>query len=76
MYVDRWSLPLATRMVQLVEVGEVPEGATLRYPVAYDAPWIFGAFVPPVAALFRRWFGASLDGLGRSLARSRVTAGA
>lgn len=68
-YVDRWSMPLATRMVQLVETYAVPSGRTrLRYRVAYDPPRIFTPMVSPVEYLFRRWFEASLSGLERTLA--------
>lgn len=68
-YVDRWSLPLARRMVQLVETFSVPGGKTrLRYRVAYDPPRIFRPFVPPVEWVFERWFRVSLQGLERTLA--------
>lgn len=67
-YVDRWSLPLARRMVQLVETFPVAGGKTrLRYRVAYDPPTIFKAFVPPVEWVFGKWFEASLEGLSRLL---------
>jgi hypothetical protein len=65
-YVERWSLPLARRMVQLIETDPLPDGGTrLRYRIAYDPPAIFARFVPPVQWAFKRWFEVSLDGLGR-----------
>lgn len=68
-YVDRWSLPLALRMVQLVETFTLPNGKTrLRYRVAYDPPAIFNPLVPSVEFVFERWFRVSLQGLGRLLA--------
>ena len=71
-YVERWSMPLATRMVQLVETYTVPGGRTrLRYRVAYDPPRIFAPMVSPVEYLFRRWFEASLRGLERTLAATQ-----
>jgi hypothetical protein len=74
-YVDRWSLPLATRMVQLVETFTLPSGKTrLRYRVAYDPPRIFSPLVPPVEWLFDRWFRVSLKGLSRTLAAMPETA--
>lgn len=67
-YVDRWSMPLARRMVQLVETYVLPTGRTrLRYRVAYDPPSIFVPFAPPVEWLFEKWFERSLSGLGRLL---------
>lgn len=67
-YVDRWSLPLAVRMVQLVETFRLPNGKTrLRYRVAYDPPAVFKPLVPPVEWAFERWFRASLAGLERLL---------
>ena len=70
-YVDRWSLPLAVRMVQLVETFVLPNGQTrLRYRVAYDPPRVFRLFVPPVEWLFEKWFRMSLEGLGRLLAKT------
>ena len=67
-YVDRWSMPLARRMVQVVETGTIPGGKTrLRYRVAYDPPKVFRPFVPPVEWLFERWFAVSLRGLERLL---------
>jgi hypothetical protein len=67
-YVERWSMPLATRMVQVVETYVVPSGRTrLRYRVAYDPPRIFAPMVSPVEYLFRRWFEASLRGPERML---------
>ena len=68
-YVDRWSLPLATRMVQVVETTLLPNGRTrLRYRIAYDPPTIFKPLVAPVEWLFAQWFRVSLEGLGRLLA--------
>ena len=65
-YVERWSLPLATRMVQLIETDPLPNGRTrLRYRVAYDPPAIFVPLVPPVEWAFKWWFDVSLDGLRR-----------
>ena len=67
-YVDRWSMPLATRMAQIVETFSLPDGKTrLRYRVAYDPPRIFKPFVPPMEWLFEKWFRASLSGLARLL---------
>jgi hypothetical protein len=67
--VDRWSLPLARRMVQVIETDPLPGGRTrLRFRVAYDPPRIFRPFVPPVEWVFERWFRASLAGLERTLA--------
>jgi hypothetical protein len=69
-YVERWSLPLARRMVQCLETDPLPGGGThLKYRVAYDPPAIFRPMVPPVQWAFKRWFDASLDGLGAMLAR-------
>jgi hypothetical protein len=68
-YVSRWSLPLATRMVQVIETTRLPNGKTrLRYRVAYEPPKIFLPFVTPVQWAFRKWFEASLQGLERTLA--------
>ena len=65
-YVDRWSLPLARRMVQLIETDPLPDGGTrLRYRCAYDPPAIFVPLVPPVEWAFKRWFDVSLERLGR-----------
>lgn len=65
-YVSRWSLPLATRMVQLIETDPLPSGGThLSYRIGFDAPWIFAPMVPAVMWIFRRWFEVSLRGLGR-----------
>ena len=65
-YVSRWSLPLATRMVQIIETDRLPSGKTrLRYRVAYDPPRAFRHFVGPVQHGFHRWFEASLRGLAR-----------
>lgn len=66
--VEKWSLPLATEMVQIIETGSLPNGKTrLRYRVAYNVPKIFWPFHPPIAAGFRRWFQASFRGLERYL---------
>lgn len=74
-YVDRWSLPLATRMVQLVETFTLPTGRTrLSYRVAYDPPRIFSPVVAPVEWLFDRWFRVSLSGLARTVAALHETA--
>lgn len=78
-YVSRWSMPLATRMVQVIETTRLANGKTrLRYRVAYDPPRIFERFVPPVQWAFRKWFEASLRGLDRTLRaheeRERTTA--
>ena len=71
-YVDRWSLPLARRMVQLVETFPLPNGKTrLRYRVAYDPPRVFVPFAVPVEWLFERWFRVSLRGLARLLDEPR-----
>jgi hypothetical protein len=67
-YVSRWSLPLAVRMVQVIELTRPSSGVSrLRYRVAYDAPRIFEPMVAPVAWAFRTWFEASLRGLDRHL---------
>jgi len=67
-YVSRWSLPLAVRMVQVVELTRLSNGASrLHYSVAYDAPRVFERMVPPVEWAFRKWFEASLRGLDRYL---------
>lgn len=67
-WVERWSLPLARRMLQVIETTPLPDGRTrLRYRVAYDVPRRFWLFHPPVARLFRAWFLASLRGLDRYL---------
>lgn len=65
-WVERWSLPLATRMVQLIEVSVVDGGKTrLRYRIAFDPPWVFRPFVWPVQRAFRWWFELSLRRLAR-----------
>jgi hypothetical protein len=67
-YVSRWSMPLATRMVQVIETTRLANGKTrLRYRVAYDPPKVFEHLVPPVAWAFRKWFEASLRGLDHYL---------
>lgn len=67
-YVSRWSLPLATAMVQLVETWTLPDGRTrLRYRIAYTPPRIFAPFVRPVEAIFIWWFRTSLANLARLL---------
>jgi hypothetical protein len=66
--VERWSLPLATEMVQVIETTTLPNGQTrLRYRVAYNVPKIFWPFHAPIAAAFRAWFNASFRGLERYL---------
>ncbi|MDB4930232.1 MAG: hypothetical protein JWM10_2716 [Myxococcaceae bacterium] len=66
--VERWSLPMATEMVELVELDALPSGKTrLRFRVAYNVPRIFWPFHPLVALAFRRWFLASFRGLDRYL---------
>jgi hypothetical protein len=73
-YVDRWSLPLATRMGQLVETFALPNGQTrLRYRVAYDPPRLFAPMVGPVERLFGEWFKVSLRRLSRTLAAASTT---
>jgi hypothetical protein len=68
-YVSRWSLPLATRMVQVITVSRLDNGKTrLNYRIAYDPPAVFRAFVPPVQWAFVRWFEVSLQRLERCLA--------
>lgn len=68
--VERWSLPLAHRMVQLVETTPLAEGRTrFVYRVAYDCPPGLRWLHPPVAAVFRYWFELSLRGLQRYLER-------
>jgi hypothetical protein len=65
-YVERWSLPLARRMVQRIQTDPLSDGGTrLTYQVAYDPPSTFARVVPPVQWAFKRWFEISLDGLGR-----------
>lgn len=67
-YVSRWSLPLATRMVQVIETTRLPGGLTrLRYRVAFDPPRLFAPLVAPVEWAFARWFQASFRGLARYL---------
>lgn len=67
-YVSRWSLPLATRMVQVITVSVLPNGKTrLHYRIAYDPPAVFRLFVPPVQWAFLRWFEVSLQRLERCL---------
>lgn len=67
--VERWSLPLATEMIQFIETAVLPSGKTrLRYRVHYNVPRVFWPFHPPVAAAFRAWFKASFRGLERYLA--------
>jgi hypothetical protein len=66
--VERWSLPLATRMLQVVETTPLEAGGThLRYRVAYDVLPLVAPLHPPVAFAFREWFTASLRGLQRYL---------
>lgn len=69
-YVEKWSLPLAHRMVQVIETLPQPNGKTrLRYRVAYDVHRPFRPFVPVVEKAFRRWFHASFVGLNAYLLR-------
>lgn len=69
-YVERWSLPLAVRMVQLVETFVVEDGRTrLRYRIGFDVPWIFRPFIAPVQWGFERWFERSLRNLARVVER-------
>jgi len=69
-YVSRWSLPLATRMVQLVETSVLPNGRTrLRYRIAYTPPAIFRPLVFPVQWAFTQWFRVSLRNLATLLER-------
>jgi hypothetical protein len=69
-YVERWSLPLATRMLQVIETTPLANGRTrLRYRIAYDVPLAFWPLHPPVAYAFRTWFRASFRGLERYLQR-------
>lgn len=68
-YVSRWSLPLATRMVQVITVSKLENGKSrLHYRIAYDPPAVFRAFVPPVQRAFVWWFELSLQRLERCLA--------
>jgi hypothetical protein len=68
--VERWSLPLARRMVQVVETTPLADGRTrLTYEVAYDVPPALRWLHPPIAAVFERWFALSLRGLARYLER-------
>ena len=63
-YVERWSMPLARRMVQLIETDPLPNGGTrLKYRIAYDPPAMFGRLVPPIQWAFKYWFEISLEGL-------------
>jgi hypothetical protein len=41
-YVERWSMPLARRMVQLIETDPLPDGGTR------DPPAMFARLVPPI----------------------------
>jgi hypothetical protein len=67
--VERWSLPLATEMIQFIETSTLTDGKTrLRYRVYYNVPVVFWPFHPAVAAAFRAWFKASFRGLERYLA--------
>jgi hypothetical protein len=62
--VEKWSLPLAKQMLQVIETSTLPNGKTrLRYRVYYNVPRPFWPFHPPIAAAFRRWFRASFRGL-------------
>lgn len=68
--VERWSLPLARRMVQIVETTTLASGRTrLTYRVAYEVPPALRWLHPPIAAAFQRWFRLSLRGLQRYLER-------
>lgn len=68
--VERWSLPLATEMLQVIETFPLTGGRTrLRYRVFYNVPRPFLAFHPAVAVAFRAWFQASFRGLEAYLAR-------
>ena len=70
-YVDRWSLPLAKRMVQLILTDPIGEGRTrLTYRIAYDPPRLATPVVWPVEWLFKRWFEVSLRGLSRIVERA------
>lgn len=65
-YVSHWSLPLATRMVQVIETTRVESGKTrLRYRVAYDSHRVFSPMIKPVSWGFKRWFELSFKGLER-----------
>jgi hypothetical protein len=73
--VERWSMPLATEMIQFIETDTLPNGKTrLRYRVYYNVPVVFWPFHPPVAAAFRAWFKASFRGLERYLAKQAAQA--
>lgn len=74
MCVERWSLPLATRMVQIIEPTPHAGGTRLRYRIGYEVPWFGRPFHPVVAAWFRWWFRVSLDGLARVCAQQVATA--
>lgn len=68
--VERWSLPLATEMVEVVELETLPNGRTrLRFRVAYNVARVFWPLHPPVGFAFRQWFLASFRGLERYLAK-------
>lgn len=74
-WVERWSLPLATRMVQLVETYRVDDGRTrLRYRIAFDPPAIFRPVVWPVQRWFRWWFALSLERLARVVEAPKLPA--
>jgi hypothetical protein len=73
----RWSLPLATEMVQILETEPLPGGGThLTLRVACNVPWILRPLHPPVAVIFRRWFIASFRGLERCLEKMSEPAAA
>lgn len=70
-WVSRWSLPFATKMVQLVETKpRAGGGTTMRYRVAYVPPWLVAWAVPMVAGIFKWWFKKSLSGLEGYLKRA------
>jgi hypothetical protein len=69
--VERWSLPLATKMIQILETEPASNGGThLTMRVAYNVPLIFRPLHPPVAAVFSRWFKSSFRGLDRYLQKT------
>jgi len=65
------SLPLGTRMVQVVELSRAPDGGTdLRWRIAYDLPRALQPANRLVMPLFRAMFTRSVENLARFLGRT------
>ena len=63
-YVERWSMPLARRMVQLIADRSAARGRhPAEVPNCLRSSGIFSRLVPPIQWAFKEWFEISLTDL-------------